>query len=102
MENFLEIFPRYGNFLSTLWKNWPLFSTPWKTFWRFFHAMESFAAAALAKARSLARHSPCAIDLAFAMRPTRWTLALHSAIPRHGKPIICTTLERIEQWLRRF
>jgi len=35
MENFFPDFPRYGKFLGE-------FSTPWKTFAWFFHAMEKF------------------------------------------------------------
>jgi hypothetical protein len=35
MENFFPDFPRYGKFLGA-------FSTPWKTFAWFFHAMEKF------------------------------------------------------------
>ena len=35
MENFLRIFPQYGNFFRD-------FSTVWKTFLKFFHAMENF------------------------------------------------------------
>jgi len=40
MENLFEIFPRYGKYFSTLWKNRPIFSTQWKNFQRFFHTME--------------------------------------------------------------
>lgn len=42
MENFSEIFPRYGRILSTLWKNSEESSTVWKTFQRIFHTMENF------------------------------------------------------------
>lgn len=34
METFFVFFPRYG-------KVWRDFSTLWKSFWRFFHAMEN-------------------------------------------------------------
>ncbi|HRX05928.1 MAG TPA: hypothetical protein P5306_02430 [Kiritimatiellia bacterium] len=47
METVSPDFPRYGKNacpasagFSTLWKNPPVFSTPWKTFSNFFHAME--------------------------------------------------------------
>ena len=40
MENLFGIFPRYGKYFSTLWKNRPVFSTQWKNFQRFFHTME--------------------------------------------------------------
>jgi hypothetical protein len=40
MENIFAIFPRYGKYFSTLWKNRPIFSTLWKNFKRFFHTME--------------------------------------------------------------
>jgi hypothetical protein len=42
MENYFAIFPRYGRFSSTVWKIQPCFSTLWKTFEQFFHAMEDF------------------------------------------------------------
>ena len=35
METFFAIFPRYGKFFED-------FSTVWKTFSKFFHAMENF------------------------------------------------------------
>jgi len=35
MENFLRNFPRYGNYFSD-------FSTVWRTFCDFFHAMEKY------------------------------------------------------------
>jgi hypothetical protein len=37
-------FPRHGKKFSTLWKNPPVFSTPWKIFTPVFHAMENFQA----------------------------------------------------------
>jgi hypothetical protein len=40
MENFFEVFPRYGKLFDD-------FSTVWKTFLKFFHAMENLVEEAM-------------------------------------------------------
>jgi hypothetical protein len=40
MEKSGRIFPHHGKKFSTVWKKQADFSTPWKMFSGFFHAME--------------------------------------------------------------